>query len=250
MKSSERHHLKENDLAHSLEQARGLLDSRGRQIGGVLLAVLAVVLVIAGVVAFRQRSQSQGDAMLAEAMVALNARVVPPTTEGGTALPAGAELGATGAFPTEEAKLTAALPKLKAAADAYPDSPAGITARYHLAGTLAALGRLPDATQAFEDVARRAGASSLYGRMARLGQADAQARAGQVDQAITTWTALVAESGTELPVDAILLELARAYAAKGNAAEARKAFTRILDEHPDSPYSTDARAELDTLKGA
>jgi TolA-binding protein len=250
MKSSERHHLKENELAHSLEQARGLVGNRGRQIGGVLVAVVAVIVVIAGIVAFRQRSQSQGDVLLAEAMVALNARVVPPQTEGGTALPAGAELGATGAFPTEDAKLNAALPKLKAAADGYPDSPSGITARYHMAGTLAALGRLPEATTAFEDVAKRAGASSLYGRMARLGQADAQARAGQVDQAITTWTALVSETGSELPVDAILLELARAYAAKGNAAEARKAFTRILDEHPDSAYSTEARAELDTLKGA
>ena len=112
----------------------------------LLAAIVVAVLVIAGVVAFRQRSQSRGEELLAEAMVALNARVVPPTTEGGTALPAGAEIGATGAFPTEEAKLTAALPKLKAAADAYPDSPAGITARYHLAGTLAALGRLPDAS--------------------------------------------------------------------------------------------------------
>jgi TolA-binding protein len=183
-------------------------------------------------------------------MVALNARVLPPQTEGGTALPAGAEMGSQGAFPSEEAKLNAALPKLKAAADAYPDNPAGITARYHMAGTLAALGRLPDATKEFEEVARRAGASSLYGRMARLGQADTQARAGQVDQAIATWTALVSESGTELPVDAILMELARAYAAKGNAEEAKKAFTRIIDEHPDSQYSADARTELDTLKGA
>ncbi len=250
MKSSERHHLKENDLAQSLEQAREFLGSRGRQLGGLVAAIVVAVLVIAGVVAFRQRSQSRGEELLAEAMVALNARVVPPTTEGGAALPAGAEIGATGAFPTEEAKLNAALPKLKAAADAYPDSPAGIAARYHLAGTLASLGRLPEAVQTFDDVAKRAGASSLYGQMARLGAADAQAKAGQTDQAITTWKALASESGSDLPVDAILLELARAYAAKGDAAEARKTFTRILDEHPDSQYVTDARSELDRLKGA
>ena len=27
-------------------------------------------------------------------------------------------------------------------------------------------------------------------------------------------------------------------------------FTQILDQHPDSPYATEARTELDSLKGA
>ena len=61
--------------------------------------------------------------------------------------PAAATLGATGSFATEAAKLNAALPKLKAAADAYPDTAAGITARYHYASSLAALGRHDEADQ-------------------------------------------------------------------------------------------------------
>ena len=54
--------------------------------------------------------------MLANAMVALGARVVPanaPANEPGEA-PAAAMLDAQGTFATEEAKLKAALPKLKA----------------------------------------------------------------------------------------------------------------------------------------
>ena len=43
--------------------------------------------------------------------------------------------------------------KLKAAADAYPDSEAGITARYHYAASLAATGKYDEAVRAFEDVA-------------------------------------------------------------------------------------------------
>ena len=172
-----------------------------------------------------------------------------PGTTGEENLPAGATLGATGTFSTEEAKLNAALPKLKAAADEYPDSASGITARYHMASALAALGRHQEAIQAFEEVARRSGASSLYGRMARLGEADAQARSGKLDAAIATWKDMTTANADDLPVDAILMELARAYVQKGNTEEARKAFTEIVEKHPDSPYLAEARTELENLKG-
>jgi outer membrane protein assembly factor BamD (BamD/ComL family) len=45
------------------------------------------------------------------------------------------------------------------------------------------------------------------------------------------------------------MQLGRAYQAKGNTAEARKTFTDIVDNHPDSPYVADARKELESLKG-
>jgi len=183
-------------------------------------------------------------------MVALNAQVVPAGAQAsGEDIPASASLGATGSFATEDAKLTAALPKLKAAADAFPDSEAGITARYHLAGAFASLGRHEDAIKEFEDVARRAGNSSLYGRMARMGKADTQARAGQLDPAIATWKDMASAGADQFPVDAILMELARAYVQKGDKEEARKTFTQIVEQHPESPYTPEARAQLEELKG-
>jgi outer membrane protein assembly factor BamD (BamD/ComL family) len=51
-------------------------------------------------------------------------------------------------------------------------------------------------------------------------------------------------------VDAILIELGRAYVTKGNATEAKQAFTQIVDQHPDSPYAQEARASLETLNSA
>ena len=249
MKRKERHHLKENELAHSIESARDFIETRQRQITGVVVGVVVVALGIIGFVVYRQQTQSRGSELLAQAMVALNARVVPTGTTGEENLPAGATLGATGTFSTEEAKLNAALPKLKAAADEYPDSASGITARYHMASALAALGRHQEAIQAFEEVARRSGASSLYGRMARLGGADAQARSGKLDAAIATWKDMTTANADDLPVDAILMELARAYVQKGNTEEARKAFTEIVEKHPDSPYLAEARTELENLKG-
>jgi TolA-binding protein len=248
MKRTERHHLKENELVHTIEAAREFLETRKSQISALLVGIALLIVVVVGVTLVRQRSQSRGVELLADAMVALNAPVVPAGAQAGDDIPAAASLGATGSFATENAKLTAALPKLQAAADAYPDSTAGITARYHLAGAYAALGRHEDAIKQFDDVAKRAGAGSLYGRMARLGRADTQARAGQLDAAIATWKEMATAGASDFPVDAILMDLARAYVQKGDKEEARKAFTQIVDQHPNSPYTPEARAELENLK--
>jgi TolA-binding protein len=234
MKRDERHHLKENELAHTISSAQELLTPRARSLAMILVGVVVLAAIAGGVALMRQRSQSQGAALLAEALVALDARVVPSSAAGAPGdAPAAAQFGATGAFSTEAAKLSAALPKLQKAADAYPDAVAGITARYHLAGALAALGKY-----------------TLYGRMARLGKADAQAKAGQLDAAITTWKAMVTQDSKELPVDAILIELGRAYVSKGNTAEAKQTFTQIVDQHPDSPYAQEARTGLENLTAA
>lgn len=249
MKRIERKHLKEDELARRLRLAREFVEPRQgifKTIG--IVAVIALVVAVAYGV-WRDRNQSAGQELLAEALVALNAEVVPAGVEGAEGIPAAAQIGATGTFATEEAKLKAAVPKLKAAADAYPGSPAGIQARYHLAGALAAMGRHDEAIAAFDEVINRAGGDSLYGRMAQLGKADAQARGGQLDEAIETWKELASSTPEDVPVDAVLIQLARAYAQKGDREEARKTFTEIVDKHPQSPYTEEAREELEGLKG-
>jgi TolA-binding protein len=246
MKRKERHQLKENAFAHMLGSARETVGNRGREIGLITLAVLVLAGVALGVNAWRQRGNADAERMLADAMVTFNARVVPVSTEPTQPgeVPAAASIGATGSFATVAAKLNAAAPKLKAAADAFPDSDAGITARYHYGSSMAALGKYDDAVAAFDDVVSRAGADSLYGRMARLGKADTQVRAGQFDASIASWQELASSPGEDLPKDAMLMELARAYEAAGRTEEAQKTFNQLVDEHPTSPYSAEARAEL------
>ena len=250
MKTKHRHQLKENDLARVIGSTREWVAPRSKQLTAAILAVVVIGGALLGVLAYRNRQQARGQDLLASAMVTLNTAVVPvtSTTKPGEA-PAAASITAKGTFSSEEQKLNAALPKLRAAADAFPDTEAGITARYHLASTLALLAKHKDAIAQFDEVAKRAGADSLYGRMAELGKADAQAQAGEFDAAIATWKELAAKKDASLPEDAILMELARAYQAKGDTAEARKTFNQIVDDHPDSPYVVDARKELESLKG-
>ena len=250
MKTKHRRELKENEVARMIGAAREFLQENGRHLTTALVAIILVGGAVFGFLAYRNREQAKGQDLLAQALVVLNTAVVPVTATANPGdAPAAAGIGAKGTFSTEAQKLNAALPKLKAAAEAYPDTQAGIQARYHLAGTLAALGQQKDAIAQFDEVLKRAGADSLYGRMAQLGKADAQAQAGQVDTAIATWKELAAKKDANLPEDAILMQLGRAYQAKGNTAEARKTFTDIVDNHPDSPYVADARKELESLKG-
>ena len=246
MKRTERHHLKENELAQTLAAASEALASRKSLIVGIALALLVVAGVVGGINVWRRGDDQQAERLLADAMVTFNAPVVPATTTASQPgeVPAAATLGATGSFATEAAKLNAALPKLQAAAEAYPDTAAGITASYHYASSLAALGRHDEAIATFDDVMRRAGGNTLYGRMAVMGKADTQARAGQFDAAIATWTELAASPDQDLPKDAILMELAKAYRASGKQDEARKTFIRIVDEHPTSPYVAEAKTAL------
>ena len=246
MKRKERHHLKENELAHTIASAREAIRARKRQLTGVLLVLLVIAAIAGGVIVWRQEDNARAQQLLADALVIFNARVVPVSTtpERPGEVPAAATIGATGSYATEAAKLAAALPKLKAAADAYPETNAGVTARYHYASSLAALGKDAEAIQAFDEVVRRAGNDSLYSRMARMGKADTQMRAGQLDRAIASWKELASSTNEELPKDAILMELGKAYQASGNQEEARKAFTQVVDEHPTSPYSAEALAEL------
>ncbi len=250
MKTKHRRELKENDLMRALTATREWFEPRQKYVGVAMLGIVIAAGIVVGVLAWRTSRQSRGQDLLADAMVILNTAVVPvtQTTTPGEA-PAAASITATGTFFTEAQKLNAALSKLKAAAEAYPDAGAGITARYHLASSLAALGKQKDAIGQFDEVVRRAGVNSLYGRMAQLGKADAQAQAGEIDAAIATWKDLAAKKDANLPEDAILMELAKAYQAKGDTAEARKTFNEIVDNHPDSPYVADARKELESLKG-
>ena len=89
---------------------------------------------------------------------------------------------------------------------------------------------------------------NIYGQMARLGLAEAQAQTGQYEQAISTFKDLAQRKDGEVPVDGVLLRLGRAYIDAGKKSDAEQTFNRLVDEFPDSPFTADARRELDQLK--
>jgi TolA-binding protein len=242
MKRTERHHLKENELEKFARRAREAVETRRRETMAGIIALVVIGAVAVGYWAWRERVETRAHAMLAAALAAQEARVGPPAAPG---------VGApsTPSFATERERSLTALAKFKAAADAYPSTDAGIFARYMEAATSMALGNAADAARAYQQVIDRAG-DGIYGQMARLGLAEAQARAGQYDQAINTFKELAQRKDGPLPIDGILMQLGRTYRDAGKRDDAQQTFNRLVEEFPQSPFAGDAKRELDNLKKA
>jgi TolA-binding protein len=244
MKSRERHKLKENEFARTVANARDFMQTRGQDMATVVIIAAAAIVLAAGYGWWRQSRNAKANTLLASALAAEDAQVVAPTAPApGSPIP----VQQAGTYATEQAKLEAALPELLKAADAYPNTDAGITARYHAAGVLAGLGRYAEAEQRYQEVVDKAG-SRVYGRTAKLGLADVQVLQGKYDSAIKIYQEATTDSKSQLPIDGVLMQLGRAYMKAGKKNEAAHAFTRVVEEFPQSAYAADARREMEEAK--
>ena len=242
MKSTERHHLKDNELAQ-LTAGAGTLVAEKR--GPILAAVVAVVVVLAGIggyTAWKGRNESRAATQLAAALTVEEARVGAPAAFG--------TQPTTGlSFVSEREKSQAVLTKYKEVADAFPSSDAGIYARYRQATTYLKLGAPKNAAETFQQVIS-AGGNSLYAQMARLGLAEAQAQNGEYEPAIATFRDLAQRKDGELPVDGLLMRLGRTQVEAGKGPEAEQTFNKLVSEFPESQFAPDAKKELEQLKKA
>jgi len=244
MKSKERHKLKENEFARTVAHAREMMQTRGRDFATLTVVVLIAVVLALGYGMWRQSRNGKANTLLAAALAVEEAPVVAPTAPApGSPIP----VQQAGTYATEQAKLEAALPQLMKAAEAYPSTDAGVAARYHAASVLASLGRYPEAEQRYQEVVDKAG-SSVYGRTAKLGLADVQVRQGKYDTAIKIYQDATTDPKSQLPLDGVLMQLGRAYMKAGKKNEAAHAFTRVVEEFPQSAYAADARREMEEAK--
>jgi TolA-binding protein len=240
MKRTERQHLKDNEIANLTMSARRAIEERGSQMLPIVIGVVVVLALGGGYYAYRSSVAAKADALLADAMKLDDARIGPPAAPGTP--------GAGGlTFATERERHQAALTKFKVVADEYPSTNAGLFARYREAAAFMALGSTDSAAKSFQEVIDRGG-DSIYARMARLGLAEVQAQTGKYDEAIATFKELSQQKDGPLPVDGVLIRLGRTYLEAGKKAEAEQVFNQIVNEFPDSPFSGDARRELDGLK--
>ena len=252
MRREERHHLKENLVAALVAQVQESVRQRGRTMTVVGILVLVTLLALGGYFIFQQQQLERAGGLLAEAMTVLDAAVIPPPVtenqgegeESETSDPPWEQ--PANSFPTEEAKLEAAVPGLLFVAEAYPSAVPGLTARYEAAAALIALERTDEAVVQYGRVIDLAG-DQIYGRMARLGLAESHIVTGNYADAVAL---LEPETGTTdslFPVDAVLMRLGRAYELSGQDADAIAAYTRVIEEFPLSVYRQEAQRAVATL---
>jgi TolA-binding protein len=245
MKSIERHKLKENEFAHTMARTRDMVSQRQREITTTVVVVVAAIVLVGGYFAWRNSRENRAQTLLAGALAVAEAPVVaPPPPAPGSPPP----VQQPGTFRTERERLEASLPRLQQAADAYPDSEAGITARFRLAASLAELGRFPEAEQRYQEVVQKSGSKSVYRQTARLGLGEAQLAQGKADAAMTTFKEVSTDSSSMLPVDGVLMQLGRAALVAGKKDEASRAFTRVVEEFPQSLYVSEAKEKLADIK--
>ena len=247
MKSIERHKLKENEFANTVARTRDMVNERPREVASIAIAVTVVALIVGGFFAWKASRDGKATTLLASALAVVEAQVVaPPPPAPGSPPP----IQPPGTYRTDRERLEAALPLLQRAADAYPNTDAGITARYRLAAALSELGRFAEAEQRYQEVVQKAGAKNIYHHTARLGIGEAQLAQGKGDAAVTTFKDLSTDTTSTLPVDGILMQLGRASLVAGKKDDATRAFTRVVDEFPQSLYASEAKEKLAEIKKA
>ena len=246
MKTSERQHLKHDEISDSLQQAYARFDKNRSVVTTLVGALLIVGAIAGGLFWYRSHRADEAASLLAQALTIAEAQVVPPVQ----ALPGqpAPPPPPPGSYPSERAKLEAAIPKFEATADQYSSTDAGLFARYRAGAALAALDRTVDARAQYQKLVDTDG-QGLYGRMAKLALAQCDVQDKKYDAAIATLRDLSLDAKGDLPVDAILLQLGQAYVAAGKTTEARQAFERVTTEFATSPYAADAKKQLDALKG-
>lgn len=243
MKSIERQKLKQNEFARTVAHAREALQARQSQVAKIVAAVAVILALAAGYSWWRSARAEQANELLATALAAYEKPVVPPQPPAPGSPP---PVPQPGTYQSEQERLEASLPMFLEAATSFPDSRAGLTARFHAAAIQAALGRHAEAEANYRQVVDKA--DGIYARTARLGLAEAQVAQQKYDEAIAVYTELTRDSTTTLPLDGILMRLGRAYERAGKTDDAVRSFTRIVDEFPQSPYAADARREIEEAR--
>jgi TolA-binding protein len=245
MKRIERRKLKENDFVESVARAREVIAERRSQVTVTAVALAVVIAVVGGFFGWRASRNSKATDLLATALTVTEAPVVtPPPPAPGSPPP----VQQPGTFRTAHDRSEAALPRLLDVANKYPTTDAGLTARYRAAGVLADLGRYAEAEQRYQEVVNMACSSSIYGRTARLGLGNTQLAQGKNDAAVTTLKELSTDTNSQLPLDGVLMQLGHACMQAGKKDEATRAFTRVIDEFPQSLYASEAKEKILALK--
>ncbi|WP_158633311.1 tetratricopeptide repeat protein [Tautonia sociabilis] len=129
--------------------------------------------------------------------------------------------------------------------DLAPDDPMAEEAGLARGQALRELGKTDEALAAFSWVVEHAPDSGSAPK-ADLERARLLVDAGRPGEAAAIYSRLVdrGAEGTGAPVDRLLSELGWAWIDSAAESEADRAFSRLLDEHPDSPFAGDARLNL------
>jgi len=226
--------LQRDEVGDALQEARGLLTRP--DVVKAVLAALGLVVVLGGLYYGQRYRAAQAESAFARATEVFHADSGPLATGGSGEI-----------FKTDQEKFEKAKLLFDGVASSYSSFPAGKRARYYSALCLLELGRTKEAEEALKEVAARRDPDALEPAMAKLRLADLLLQDGRSKDAVVFYKALVADPASGLPEDRLIYGMAASLEAAGERLEARRAYTDLINRHPQSPYVPDARQKVDAL---
>jgi tetratricopeptide (TPR) repeat protein len=227
-----RHKIKHDKFVDDVGTAYSYAREHSRTLVWGVVGAVAVIVAATVLLVLQSRQEAKAQERLAEAIVILEA---PLESQAPTA---------TGPkYKTEQEKQTKAEPILQEVAAKYPRTDAADVAGLYLAGFSAERGDIAAARPRLEAFLREHSDHILAGA-AKRGLYELRIAAGEGKQVIAELERDLADQNSVLPSDITLALLAQTYELTGNAAKAREAYQRIVNEFPDSPYTIDAQRKL------
>jgi predicted negative regulator of RcsB-dependent stress response len=235
-----RQELKKDEFVDSFEETLLWIEDHARG-----LAIAAVVIVVAGGSGggfywYTKKQEAKGAAALTEAMNTYQARVqagLPP-------LPG---QGAETTFGSEKEKYEAAEKEFAAVSKNYPRTQAAQLAQQYEALCEFELGQSDAAIARLQELARSGDKNTSA--VAKFTLAGFYRKLGKRDDAAKLLNELADNPTPTVPRATALLELAT-LKADDDPAEARRLYTEIKNEYPDSPVATEVTRRLALLPAA
>lgn len=230
-----RKELKTDEIRDSIVHGAEAALSHQKLIGMIIAAFLLVLAIFFGWRFYSERQNLAATTAFEEANKVFQARIrVPGEPE---------QPGET-SYVDEKNKYEDASKKFTAIAGQYPGTRSGKLAKYYAALCFERLAKFEDALNWLKQ-AEGAGDAELAA-LARFQRAQILIKSGKGDEAVQVYQQLMATPATMVPKSLVMLTLADYYR-KTNAAEARKLYTQIQAEFPDSDVARAARERLDFL---
>ena len=238
MKRSERHHLKQDEFVHWLDELFGWGAEHRRNLLNGFLVVAGASLLVGGLYIYRSNQAETARVLLDQALDQYHGRVLS-----GTGAPPALGIPT---FDSNEEKYQTALASFREVADGFGSYDAGRHARYYVGLCHIRLSDLDAATDALADV--RNGDRNLLYYLASQTLAAVTLEQGDAPGASEIYRSLIEDTSSPLPKDQLLFELARTEEIAGNREQAHQYYRRVLEEHPSSQLRGDALTRSERLE--
>ena len=213
----------------------GSLSTRARENQRLLIILTAGVVILAvlgyGLYFYRSSREEHAQETLATAIDTIESPLLPP---------AGSQPIPNAKFKTDAERRAVAEKQFKAVESKFGGSDAADVAGLYLARMEALRGNTASARKRLQHFVDQHPKHLLVGG-ARYSLYQLRIDGGEAPQVAQELQAQIGKSDSVLPSDTLLILLAHAYDAQGNAEKSKETYRRIATEFPDSPYAMEAQ---------